>query len=55
MAALEDAASRAEGNAAYYRVPPRARLLVGVVYRRLLIAACAIGMDVTFVDRSGAI
>jgi Zn-dependent protease len=40
-----------EGNAAYYRVSPAARLGVAAVYV-LLIAACAIGMDATFVDRS---
>jgi hypothetical protein len=34
-----------------YRVPPRARLLVAVVYVGL-IAACAIGMDTSFVDQS---
>jgi Zn-dependent protease len=43
-----------EGNQAYYRVKPVHRLLVGVVYVGL-IAFCAIGMDVTFVDRSDAI
>jgi Zn-dependent protease len=40
-----------EGNEAYYRVRPAHRLLVGAVYVGL-IAACAIGMDATFVDRS---
>ncbi len=40
-----------EGNAAYYRVSPGARLAVGLVYVGL-IAACAIGMDATFIDRS---
>jgi Zn-dependent protease len=40
-----------EGNEAYYRVSPRARLLVGIVYVGL-IAACAIGMDATFVNQS---
>src|SRR5215210_520102 len=43
-----------EGNQAYYRVKPAHRLLVGVVYVGL-IAFCAIGMDLTFVDRSDAI
>jgi Zn-dependent protease len=43
-----------EGNAAYYRVRPAHRLFVAVVYVGL-IAACAIGMDLTFVDRSDAI
>jgi Zn-dependent protease len=40
-----------EGNAAYYRVSPRARVLVGAVYIAL-IAVCAIGMDASFVDQS---
>ena len=44
----------AEGNQAYYRVEPAHRLLVAVAYVGL-IAACAIGMDMTFVDRSDAI
>ena len=44
----------AEGNEAYYRVKPAHRLLVGLVYVGL-IAFCAIGMDLTFVDRSSAI
>jgi Zn-dependent protease len=43
-----------EGNQAYYRVRPAHRLLVAVVYVGL-IAACAIGMDLTFIDRSDAI
>jgi Zn-dependent protease len=43
-----------EGNEAYYRVKPAHRLLVGVVYVAL-IAVCAVGMDLTFVDRSSAI
>src|SRR5215218_4445552 len=43
-----------EGNQAYYRVKPLHRLLVGVVYVGL-IAFCAVGMDLTFVDRSSAI
>jgi len=44
----------AEGNQAYYRVKPAHRLLVAVFYVGL-IAACAIGMDLTFVDRTDAI
>ena len=40
-----------EGNAAYYRVKPAHRLAVGAVYIGL-IAFCAVGMDLTFVDRS---
>ena len=40
-----------EGNAAYYRVKPVHRLLVAAVYVGL-IAFCAVGMDLTFVDRS---
>ena len=43
-----------EGNEAYYRVRPAHRLLVATVYVGL-IAACAIGMDLTFVDRTDAI
>jgi Zn-dependent protease len=43
-----------EGNAAYYRVRPAHRLVVAIVYVGL-IAACAVGMDLTFVDRSDAI
>jgi Zn-dependent protease len=43
-----------EGNPAYYRVSPRARLMVAAVYIAL-IAVCAIGMDVSFVDRSARI
>ena len=43
-----------EGNEAYYRVRPWHRLLVAMVYVGL-IAACAIGMDLTFVDRGDAI
>src|SRR5215204_5063559 len=43
-----------EGNEAYYRVKPAHRLAVAVVYVAL-IAFCAIGMDLTFVDRSSAI
>jgi Zn-dependent protease len=43
-----------EGNAAYYRVEPVHRLAVAAVYVGL-IAACAIGMDLTFIDRSDAI
>ena len=44
----------AEGNAAYYRVKPAHRLIVAVVYVGL-IALSAVGMDLTFVDRSDAI
>jgi Zn-dependent protease len=40
-----------EGNAAYYQVKPAHRLAVGAVYVGL-IAALAVGMDLTFVDRS---
>jgi Zn-dependent protease len=43
-----------EGNEAYYEVAPRHRLAVGAVYLAL-IAALALGMDLTFVDRSDAI
>jgi Zn-dependent protease len=43
-----------EGNAAYYRVRPWHRLLVAMVYVGL-IAICAVGMDLTFVDRGDAI
>jgi Zn-dependent protease len=43
-----------EGNEAYYHVKPVHRLIVGVVYVTL-IAVCAIGMDLTFVDRTSAI
>src|SRR5215210_2184923 len=43
-----------EGNAAYYRVKPAHRLAVAVVYVGL-IAFCAVGMDLTFVDRTDAI
>ena len=43
-----------EGNEVYYRVKPVHRLIVGVVYVTL-IAVCAIGMDLTFVDRTSAI
>jgi Zn-dependent protease len=43
-----------EGNAAYYRVRPAHRLLVAVAYVAL-IAVCAVGMDLTFIDRSDAI
>jgi Zn-dependent protease len=42
-----------EGNAAYYRVKPAHRLAVAVVYVAL-IAVCAVGMDLTFVDRTNA-
>lgn len=40
-----------EGNKEYYRVKPAHRLVVLGVYLAL-IAACAIGMDATFVERS---
>jgi Zn-dependent protease len=40
-----------EGNEAYYRVKPAHRVIVGLVYLGL-IAACALGMDLTFVDRT---
>jgi Zn-dependent protease len=43
-----------EGNEAYYRVKPAHRLFVAVIYVGL-IAICAVGMDLTFVDRSNAI
>src|SRR5215217_8888952 len=43
-----------EGNEAYYSVRPAHRLAVAVAYV-VLIAICAIGMDLTFVDRSNAI
>jgi Zn-dependent protease len=43
-----------EGNVAYYAVTRRQRLAVGAVYLGL-IALLAIGMDLTFVDRSGSI
>src|SRR5215216_365793 len=43
-----------EGNEAYYRVRPAHRLMVATAYVAL-IAICAIGMDLTFVDRSNAI
>src|SRR5215217_5009569 len=40
-----------EGNADYYRVAPRARLAVGVVYIGLILLL-ALGMDVTHVERT---
>jgi Zn-dependent protease len=43
-----------EGNEAYYRVKPVHRLAVAVVYIGL-IAVCAVGMDLTFVDRTSSI
>jgi Zn-dependent protease len=43
-----------EGNEAYYRVKPVQRLAVAAAYVAL-IAICAVGMDLTFVDRSSAI
>jgi len=43
-----------EGNPAYYKVSPVHRLAVGAVYLGL-IAVLAVGMDLTFVDRSDSI
>ncbi len=43
-----------EGNEAYYRVKPVHRLAVATAYVAL-IAICAVGMDLTFVDRTNAI
>ena len=43
-----------EGNEAYYRVKPVHRLAVATAYLAL-IAICAVGMDLTFVDRTNAI
>jgi Zn-dependent protease len=43
-----------EGNAAYYRVRPLHRLLVGLVYFGL-VGALVAGMALTFVDHSGRI
>jgi Zn-dependent protease len=43
-----------EGNEAYYRVKPVHRLAVAAAYVAL-IAICAVGMDLTFVDRTNAI
>jgi Zn-dependent protease len=43
-----------EGNEAYYRVTPRARLLIGLVYLTLVVV-CGVGMTETFVDRSDEI
>jgi Zn-dependent protease len=40
-----------EGNAAYYRVASRDRLLIGLVYLTLVVV-CGIGMTETFIDRS---
>jgi Zn-dependent protease len=40
-----------EGNESYYRVPPAQRLMVGAVYVGL-IAILAVGMDLTFIDRT---
>ncbi len=45
--------SRTIESAAYYRVPPRARLLVGLLYIGL-IAVLALGMDVSYVARTVA-
>jgi Zn-dependent protease len=39
-----------DGNAAYYRVRPAHRLVVGLVYVGLIVAL-AVGMDLTFVER----
>ena len=39
-----------EGNEAYYQVRPAHRVMVGAVYVGLIVLA--VGMDVTFVDRS---
>jgi Zn-dependent protease len=43
-----------EGNEAYYRVKPVHRLAVAAAYVAL-IAICAVGMDLTFIDRTDAI
>ena len=43
-----------EGNEAYYRVKPVHRLAVATAYVAL-IAICAVGMDMTFIDRTSAI
>jgi Zn-dependent protease len=43
-----------EGNEAYYRVKPVHRLAVAAAYVALIVI-CAVGMDLTFVDRSSAI
>ena len=40
-----------EGNTAYYRVPPRARLAVGAIYVGLIVLL-ALGMDATHVERT---
>jgi len=40
-----------EGNADYYRVAPRARLAVGIVYVGLIVLL-ALGMDATHVERT---
>jgi Zn-dependent protease len=40
-----------EGNSAYYRVKPLHRLAVGAVYVGLIVVL-AVGMDVTFIDRT---
>jgi Zn-dependent protease len=40
-----------EGNAAYYRVAPRHRLMVGATYLGL-VALLVLGMDLTFIDHS---
>lgn len=43
--------SRTIESAAYYRVPPRARLVVGLLYIGL-IAVLAVGMDISYVART---
>ena len=43
-----------DGNAAYYEVEPAHRVAVALVYLGL-IAGLAVGMDLTFVDRSSAL
>lgn len=43
--------SRTLESAAYYRVPPRARLVIGLLYIGL-IAVLALGMDVSYVART---
>jgi Zn-dependent protease len=42
-----------DGNPAYYAVSPRQRLAVGIVYVGL-IACLAVGMNLTFLDRSNS-
>ena len=43
-----------EGNAAYYQVTGRQRLVIGLVYLGLIVV-CVLGMYATFVDRSDRI